>query len=238
MNPKTMKYGPHSDHVEALLVALRDPAIRRRARGPLTSLWDMDAVAQTVYHRLRAAVRLQAWDDARVTAASVATPSHWQAASGAVLVLVASDLISDDAWDRYTDTSLARLISIQRPAGPLSERCPCGHQLGEACSQPGYTEPTTPPGLVWSSGQSATTWCPACQPSPASRSPRASPPRGSATTGTSSYEQHEPWQVRTRSERPSELMSRAAAFATGGGARSHRPALPDEVCAEVRPVPS
>lgn len=131
MNPKTMKYGPHSDHVEALLVALRDPAIRRRARGPLTSLWDMDAVAQTVYHRLRAAVRLQAWDDARVTAASVATPSHWQAASGAVLVLVASDLISDDAWDRYTDTSLARLISIQRPAGPLSERCPCGHQLGE-----------------------------------------------------------------------------------------------------------
>ncbi len=126
-----MRFGPHSSHVDALLDALGDPAVRRRGRrrgAPSSGEWRF---ARVVYQRVVAADRLPAWDEARTTAASRAVPSQLNDAAGAALALVASDLIDDATWRHFTDTRLARLVGLRRPGGVLAERCPCGHQLGE-----------------------------------------------------------------------------------------------------------
>lgn len=124
-----MRYGPHTRQVEQLLAALADPVVRRTRRSrveqPTRHLLD-----HIVYQRMRVSGRLDMWDDARLTAADTAVPSQAQDAAGAAIAIVASDLLDDTSWAHYTQTRLGAVIDLQRPGGPLAERCTCGHQLG------------------------------------------------------------------------------------------------------------
>jgi hypothetical protein len=128
-------YGPHTAHVEALLAALADPAIRRRrlgtrSRTPLVH-GSNHRTDHAVYVRVCAAGRLDEWDTARMAAAKQAVPSQRDDAAGAAMAVVASDLINDELWRAYTDTRLWAAVGLERPDGGFSERCGCGHQLGE-----------------------------------------------------------------------------------------------------------
>lgn len=125
-----MRFGPHTAHVEELLIGLRNPAVRRE---PDRSGYDHNRPDLNVatYRLVRAAGRLREWDDARMIAAEAAVPSQADDAAAVALAIVASDLIDDAAWDHYMNTPLCSRIKIRRPAGPLAERCACGHQLGQ-----------------------------------------------------------------------------------------------------------
>lgn len=125
------RFGPHTEHVDHLLIALADPEVRRRARRRSIDHVREHEIGRVVYERVRIAGRLDEWDDARSTAAAAATRTQARDAAGAALAIVASDLIDDRSWDHYTNTPLGRLIQLPRPGGPLAERCTCGHQLGQ-----------------------------------------------------------------------------------------------------------
>lgn len=126
-----MDFGPHTPHVAALFEALTDPAVRRSRRCRLYDIEPRPLVANAVYNSVVAASRLETWDAARMGAAELAVPSQRNHAASAALAIVASDLLDDAAWRYYTDTPLAHLVSLERPGGPLAERCRCGVQIGQ-----------------------------------------------------------------------------------------------------------
>lgn len=126
-----MRFGPHTEHVEDLLAALGDRAVRRSPGRRRYAPDRNHRLDRSTYLAVLAAGRLEAWDDARTLAARAAVPSQSDDAGNAALALVASDLIDDAAWDYYTNTRLASRVEIRRPAGPLAERCACGSQLGQ-----------------------------------------------------------------------------------------------------------
>lgn len=126
-----MRFGPHTAHVEVLLAALGEAAVRRspgRRRDDRNSRHDVET---TTYRLVMAAGRLEAWDEACAVAAQAAVPSLAADAANAAGAIVASDLIDEEAWNHLTTTArLASLIHIPRPGGHLAERCACGVQLG------------------------------------------------------------------------------------------------------------
>lgn len=130
-NSAEPRFGPHTEHVEQLLAALADPAVRRRGRRRHIDYAHEHQIARLVYERVRAAGRITMWDDARMAAAGTAAPAQVHDAAGAAIAIVASDLIDDATWAHHTNTPLGRLIELERPGGPLAERCACGLQLGE-----------------------------------------------------------------------------------------------------------